>query len=417
MRASIVSIGNELTTGQSLDTNSRFLAQELASIGVEVIEHRTVADERKLISDALRQLAKTSDVVIASGGLGPTEDDLTRQALADALGTKLELHHPSWRQLQEFFARRGRKMVDSNRVQAMVPTGADALENPIGTAPGLYAQIDGARVFVTPGVPSEMRKMFREQVLPRLPRTDSVITFSLLHTYGLGESDIGEKIADIMRRTGPVTVGTTAAAGIVSIRLISRGETQQQADEQAEEARNELAGRLGDYLVGDGEWSMARCVGELLTDAGETFATAESCTGGLVGEMMTDVPGSSSYFRGGIIAYCNELKESQLGVARQTLVDKGAVSEPVAAEMAQGSRDRLQSDWAVGITGIAGPGGGTEEKPVGLVWIGLAGPDGFLKTHRHVFPGDREVVRHRTAMAAMNYLRLQLLERSRATAK
>lgn len=408
LRARILSVGTELTMGHTVDTNSAYLARELAARGLEPVSHETVADDLPAIVEALRRAAERADAVIVTGGLGPTPDDLTRQALAEALGVPLTLHEESLWKIEEFFRRRNRTMQPGNRVQAMVPLGAKVLENPVGTAPGLEALLYGATVFVLPGVPSEMRTMFQQSVAPRLPAGGGVILHRVVRLFGAGESDFAELLGNLLNDTDSLDMGTTVAAGLVSVHLHARGETPDAARQQADERISQILARAGEFVLGVGEeTTMESVVGTLLRQTGRTLATAESCTGGLVGQLITSVPGASAYYLGGVVAYSNTLKERWLGVPAETLSRYGAVSEPTALAMARAARERTGADYGLAITGIAGPDGGTAEKPVGLVYTALAGPRGEAAT-KHLFPGEREMVRLRAALAAMNTLRLEL---------
>lgn len=412
MNAILLAVGDELTSGQTVDTNSAWLAQRLAERGVETLAHLTVADDRAAIAAALGRATAEADLVIATGGLGPTDDDVTREGLADAMGAPLELDERSAERIAAFFRKRGREMKPSNRRQAMIPVGARALDNDAGTAPGIAATLDGARVFVVPGVPHEMRRLWERAIAPELPESGRAIRFRTLHTFGKGESDTAALIADLTDRDANPTVGTTVAAGMVSIRVTARADSAAEADRLADETVARLRERLGDLALGEGDGAtVAGVVGELLRGRGQTVAVAESCTGGLIGKLLTDVPGAGDYFLGGVIAYRNDVKTDALGVPPDMIDARGAVSEPVAEAMAGGCRERFGADWALGITGIAGPTGGTPEKPVGLVHVGVAGPDG-VTAHRHVLPGDRPTVRLRSALTALNHLRLALFEAS-----
>ncbi|MFP4053569.1 MAG: competence/damage-inducible protein A [Phycisphaerae bacterium] len=404
MIANILAVGDELVSGQTVDSNSAYLARQLALLGIPTPRHETVADDLDALTAAFARAADLADVVLVTGGLGPTVDDLTRQALANALDEDLRLDEDRLREIEAFFTRHGRQMANANKTQAMVPVSAEAIPNRVGTAPGIAAELNGSRVFVMPGVPHEMREMFAHSVAPRLQGGSGVIVHRLLHTFGTGESDLGQKIGDLMKRGRNPAIGTTAKAGQVGIRIVARAETREEAERMITSDRVELEQRLGGLIIGADGDTMASVLGESLRNAGQTLAAAESCTGGLIGKEMTDVAGASDYFLGGVIAYSNEIKQKVLGVELGLLVDHGAVSEPVARAMAEGVRRRFDSDWGIGVTGIAGPGGGSEEKPVGTVYIGIAGPGG-TQVHRHVFPGDREFVRARTALAALNYVR------------
>ena len=411
MKAVILAVGNELTSGQTVDTNSAWLARQLVLRGIETVAHHTVGDDRKAIERAFREAAAEAELVVVTGGLGPTADDLTRHGLADAMGVELVMDEAALVELEAFFRRRGRQMVPSNRVQVTFPVGARPIENQRGTAPGIAAKLGDAAVYVMPGVPHEMRWIFEQRIAPQLPAADGAIAERVVHAFGSGESDIGARIADLMARGANPTVGTTVSAGWISVRISACGRTGEEAAALADTAVGEVRRRLGEWYIGEGEDTMASIVGRLLRDAGQTLATAESCTGGLLGEMITETSGSSDYYLGGVVSYANEVKRLLLGVPAELLAEHGAVSEPVAEAMATGVRRRLGSDWSLALTGIAGPTGGSDEKPVGLVYIALAGPAGAA-VHRHVFPGDRPIIRHRAATAALNHLRLALVRRA-----
>jgi nicotinamide-nucleotide amidase len=407
VKACILSIGDELMTGNTVDTNAAWLSRQLIGAGIEPAFHETVGDDRVAVAAALLRAAQRADVVLVTGGLGPTADDVTRHSLADALGTELDMDAQCLATLEEFFRQRQRQMAEANRIQAMVPRGAWPLPNRIGTAPGLAARIGGTPVFIMPGVPREMMKMFREAVLPALPPSGRAIRQIAIHTFGMGESNVFALIRDLMRRGGDVTVGTTISDGLVSVWVTSRAETEEDAERQAEAVAGPLCRRLGPVVIGRGRATMASVVGLLLRQRRQTLATAESCTGGLIGEMITQVGGASEYYLGGVVAYDNRVKQALLDVPADLLAGHGAVSEAVAAAMAEGCRRRLGADWAIAVTGIAGPTGGTADKPGGLVCTALAGAAG-VKVEKQIFPGDRQSIRHRAAMAALNILRLAL---------
>lgn len=407
MKAFIIAVGTELASGQVVDTNSAYLSRQLAALGIGTAGHATVGDDRSDIARAIAAAARSADVVIVSGGLGPTADDLTRQALADAMGVELELDQRCLDEITAFFRARNRPMNQANAVQAMVPRGAAPIDNKVGTAPGLSAHLGAARVFVVPGVPSEMEWMFHNAIAPQLPRLQGVMIYRIVHTFGAGESDVGAKIADLMKRDSNPLVGTTVAAGLVSIRVIACARSEAEAEAMIDGVSRELRRRLGDLVVGEGETTLPAAVGQLLRRAGQTLATAESCTGGLVGKLLTDVAGSSDYYIGGVVSYSNQLKTGLLGVGAGVLAQHGAVSRQVAAAMADGCRRRLGGNWAIAITGVAGPGGGTDAKPAGLVYVAVAGPDG-VEVQRTLFPGTREIVRLRAALTGLNMLRLRL---------
>ncbi len=403
MKAILICVGDELLTGQTVDTNSSMLAGLLTQRGVEVVAHWTIGDDQQAITEALQQAADQVDLVIVSGGLGPTADDLTRNALGQALGRRLLLNDKCLADLRNIFRRHGRKMASNNRIQAMIPEGCDVLSNPIGTACGIAARMGRTQILALPGMPQEARKMFLEHIAPKLHTDDSVILQKTVHTFGIGESDLAEKIDDLMHRQVNPSVGTTASRNMVSIRITARAANHNEAETQIQSVLAELHHRLGDAIVSQDDESLAEVVGKDLRDHSMTLAVAESCTGGLLAEMLTEVSGSSEYFLGGVVAYSNQVKRQLLDVPASLLAEHGAVSEPVAAAMAQGCRRRFSSDYALAITGIAGPTGGSEDKPVGLVYIALA-VQKDCSVYRHVFTGSRDRVRHCAALAAMKYL-------------
>ena len=408
MNAIILSIGDELVLGQTLDTNSAWLAAELATLGCGVRRHVTVADDRNEIAKAIRRAAEECDVLLVSGGLGPTADDLTRQAMSDALGQPLEINPIALSQLESFFQRRNRTMSASNRVQAMLPRGTNVLENTRGTAPGIAATIGNCRIFVTPGGPEEMREMFRRLIAPRIAAEarGAAICSRVLHTFGLPESVIGEKLGDLMDRRRNPSVGTTVSQGLISLRINARFASRQEAMEELEKTDSLCREKLGSLIFGRDEQTLAEILGQML--AGKTISTAESCTGGLLAKLLTDVPGSSKYFLRGWVTYSNESKTEMLGVPEELIRQHGAVSEPVARAMADGAQWRAKTDFALSITGIAGPDGGTPQKPVGTICFGLATKDA-VTARTFLLPGDRQMIRLRAANMAMTMLRFHLL--------
>ncbi len=410
VRAYILSIGDELTTGQSVDTNSAYLGSELARRGVEIVAHQTIPDDPVVIADAIRRAGEMTELVLVTGGLGPTPDDVTRQGLAEALGVQLVLDEKCLARIEAFFQRRNRQMAAANRIQAMIPEGAEPIENICGTAPGIAARLGAADIFVMPGVPYEMKAMFEQSVAPRLPKQTGAAVYRLVRLFGAGESDFAARLDGLLTRSGPLVVGTTVAAGLVSIRITSRGRREEDAERAAQDVIDEIRRRLGDMVVGVGEAaSMQAAVGSLLRGASQTLTTAESCTGGLIAEMLTRVSGSSEYYLGGVVGYDNAVKQSQLGVSAELLTEHGAVSEQVAAAMAEGTRTQLGGDWGIGVTGIAGPTGGTNEKPVGLVYTSLSGAKDTT-VEKHLLSGDRQTIRLRAALSALNTLRLRMME-------
>jgi nicotinamide-nucleotide amidase len=409
--AVVIAIGTELTLGQTVDTNSARLAQWLAGLGIRAAWHVTVPDELAPIRAALAEAARRADVILVTGGLGPTDDDLTRQALADEAGAPLESDPESVAHIRAFFAALKRPMPERNLVQALIPRGGRAISNPVGTAPGLYVELHGTPCYVLPGVPAEMERMFQQEVAPRLRAAvgGRVLLQRRLHCFGLGESVIGERIADLMQRGRNPEVGTTAELGIIGVRINATADAAPQAAALLDEAERTIRARLGDVVFGRDKQTLSSVVGQLLTARGATLSTAESCTGGLLGKLLTDVPGSSTYYLGGLITYANAVKSGLAGVPAADIERHGAVSEPVAVALAAGCHQRLGSDFALSITGIAGPAGGSTEKPVGLVYVGLATPtDVSARALQLGAWSSRRMIRARAAYAALDWLRLHL---------
>ena len=414
MKAEIISIGTELTSGRNLDTNSQWLSQRLAALGVPVRFHTTLADDFEENLAALRVARGRAALVLLTGGLGPTQDDLTREVLAALAGVELVLHQPSLDFIRELFASRRREMPERNRVQALFPAGSEPLPNPRGTAPGIWMDLGDCLFVAMPGVPYEMYGMFEDEVLPRLRRRLShdgeVILERKLNTFGLGESAVEEKVLDLTRRGHVPEVGITASEGIIALRIFGRGRSTAEAQAQIAPVEAVIRERLGDALFGVDDEELYDVVARMLLEQRRTVAVAESLTGGLVTAQLARIPGISASLLGGVVAYANEAKVSLLGVPGELLAEHGAVSGPVAEAMAAGVRQRLGADLAVSTTGIAGPGGATPTKPVGLVYIGLASSDG-VRSWRVDWFGSRQEIQNRAARSALNALRLKLLGR------
>jgi nicotinamide-nucleotide amidase len=415
MHAIILSIGDELVLGQTVDTNSAWLSARLAGNGIPTLYHHTIADDMPAIVKAIRLASEDADLVIISGGLGPTEDDLTRQALAEAMGVELFEDAASLEQLQRWFAGRGRPMPDRNRVQVLCPRGATMIENTAGTAPGIRAAFGRATFYVTPGVPREMKVMFERSIEPEILASGvmgdrGVILTLKVNTFGAGESTVAEQLGELMDRSRNPKVGTTVANGIVSVRVRSEFPTRDTAQAALDQTVALIHERLGAVVFGTEDDTLQQALVTLLTQHGETVTTAESCTGGMIGEMITDVPGSSAAYVGGWITYSNAQKADRLGVPVAVLEAHGAVSEPVVRAMAEGALERSGATHALAVTGIAGPDGGTADKPVGTIWLGLASTADETQTMLLRLSGDRATIRDRTAKCAMQMLRLRLLD-------
>jgi nicotinamide-nucleotide amidase len=415
-RAEVISVGTELLLGQITDTNATYICQRLAEHGIPVYFRQTVGDNFQRVQQAFHLAWSRAELVVFTGGLGPTEDDLTKEAVAAALGVELVEDSAAIAHLEQFFARRGRSMTPNQRRQALIPRGAVPIPNRWGTAPGVFWEVEGRVLVMVPGVPREMRGMVDEFLLPELRRRgwvgEEVIRSRVLRTVGIGEGHLEELIRDLIHTTNP-TVAPLAHVGEVHLRITARGRPEEVSRLLAE-AEGKLRERLGDAVYGVDEETLDEVVARMLRRTGLTMAVAESCTGGLVSQRLTSVPGSSAYFLGGVVAYDNLAKRHLLGVSQQLLESFGAVSAEVAEAMAEGARRTFAADVGLGITGVAGPGGRTEAKPVGRVYLALADTAG-VRSVRADFgeePG-REGVRRLASQAALNLLRRYVVEQGR----
>lgn len=412
MKAEIVSIGSEITSGQNLDTNSHWLSRRLAESGIPVHFHTTVADNLDDNVEVFRRASERADLVLTSGGLGPTQDDLTREALARAAGVELVFHDELLETIRAMFAARGRVMVERNRVQAYLPVGAEAIPNDRGTAPGVWMKLNRAWVAAMPGVPTEMFAMYEDRVKPKLLAlglSSGVLIQRKINCFGAGESVVEEKLLDLTRRGHVPEVGITVSDAVISLRILARAATTPEAMVQIAPVEATIRERLAELVYGEEAEEIEDAVVRLLNAKRVTLGTAESVTCGQVAQRLGRVSGVSAWYKGGIVAYTNEVKENVLGVPRELIERHGAVSSECAAAMATGCRERLGVDYAISTTGLAGPGGGTAEKPVGLVYVGLAGPSGATTTH-FSWSGTRTEVQGRAARLALNTIRLRLLE-------
>ena len=409
--AAIMTIGDELLYGSVVDTNAAHLGQCLADLGIEPIWSITVGDSREQIHKSLDVATQQADLVLITGGLGPTHDDVTKTVIAKAVGLELVFHQEILDQIEVMFAQRGVSMPESNRIQALMPEGADILDNPIGTAPGFSIKHNRATIFIMPGVPREMKKMMEEQVLPRLQAhtKDRVIIHRWIRTTGIGESNLSELIHDIIEEATDIKVASLPQDTGTNLRLTAQAETPVEAQQRIDVVESRLLERAGSYIYGTDEETLEEVVGRLLTETGATLALAESCTGGLVADRLTDVPGSSEYIGQGIVAYSNEAKIQHLNVSEKILTRHGAVSSETAAAMASGIRRVSGATYGLSTTGIAGPGGATPSKPVGLVYLGLAHADGTI-TQELRLGTDRRMNKTRAMLSALNMLRLFIQE-------
>jgi nicotinamide-nucleotide amidase len=421
MSAEIICIGTELLLGDILNTNCHYLAQELASLGIPHYYQTVVGDNIERIHQVIQTAISRSTILIFTGGLGPTPDDLTTEAIASFFETSLVEKIEIIADIKAKFASIGRKMTPSNHKQALIPQGAQTLPNTSGTAPGIIWEIPAANnhhsltILTFPGVPSEMKRMWRDTAVPFLKSQGwgrDIIYSQTLRFRGIGESALAEQVADLFELTNP-TVAPYAGDGEVRLRLSAKARSEQAAIALIEPVAQKIREIASQDYFGKDEDTLASVVGKLLSDRYETVAVAESCTGGYLGATLTEMAGSSQYFRGGIIAYANEIKTNLLQVNIDDLVQFGAVSEPVVRQMARGVKQAFNTDYGISITGIAGPNGGTKDKPVGLVYISIASPDGQIMAQKCHFGSQRErsLIRHLSACTALDLLRRQLSKR------
>jgi nicotinamide-nucleotide amidase len=410
MKAEIIAVGSELLTPDRVDTNSLFLTEELNKLGIEVVRKSIVGDNRDDLSAAFHEALERVELIIASGGLGPTEDDLTRETVADLLGRKLQLNKEILQYIEGRFRQLGREMPPVNVRQAMVPDGAEVLENPNGSAPGLWIEDGGRRVALLPGPPRELKPMFHEQVLPRLQRFASSVRMfhRALRVAGMGESALEQRIKPIYTRYADVNTTILAAPGEIQIHLRIWTDDASHAKKTLDEIVQSFQLALTDRIYSLDGSPLEEVVAQILTMNGATISAAESCTGGLLAQRLTSIAGSSSYFLGGVVCYSNELKTAWADVPTELIKTKGAVSSEVAIALADGIRRRAGSTLGVGITGIAGPGGGSEEKPVGTVHVAISHAGG-VKERGTRFPGDREAIRWHAAQLALDMVRIHFL--------
>lgn len=405
----IVTIGTELLLGQSVDTNSVFIAQELAAHGIDVFAKHSVGDNAQRLETMLNGVLERADGAVTTGGLGPTVDDITKEAVARVVGTELELHKPSLHAIEARFARAGRVMSENNRRQAMLPRNSLVLENPNGTAPGFVAvRADGKFVACMPGVPGEMQAMLAQRLLPwiieRLGVHGGIFTRTL-HTTGISESELDERINDLFRSLENPKIAMLARRWMgVDVKIMAKAPDAAAADALIAPVEAALRARIGPVIFGTDEQTLESAIVGILSARAQTVATAESLTGGGIADALVRVPGASACFRGAVVAYDNAVKTEVLGVDESLLAQHGAVSEEVAVAMARGARALLHADIALATTGIAGPTGATAGKPIGLVWFALASATGEITTQRAVFPGNRNDVRARAVVTALSSL-------------
>ena len=404
----LISVGTEILLGDILNTDAQFLSIELAKLGISVIHQSSVGDNRERLLAQLKEAADRSDIIILSGGLGPTPDDLTKEVCCEFFGKKMFLHEPTVEKIKTYFSTKGMKMAQNNLKQAMLPKDCVIFPNDNGTAPGMAIEKDGVHILVLPGPPRELKPMFRNCAVPYLMQfSDRIIVSHNIRTFGIGESLMAERVNDLFDAENP-TVAPYAKDGEALLRVTAMARTKEEAENLCKPVINEIKSRLDDFVYGVDYTCIEEAVIEKLKEKHMKVATAESCTGGLIAKRITDVPGASEVFDCGIISYANEIKHRVLGVSEDDLNKYGAVSEPVARQMAQGALKVSGADIAVSVTGIAGPDSDSTNKPVGLVYIGLADRDNVWVRELRTSRKDRSYNRYVSASNALNMIRLYI---------
>ncbi|PIU69185.1 MAG: competence/damage-inducible protein A [Armatimonadetes bacterium CG07_land_8_20_14_0_80_40_9] len=409
MNAEIISIGTELLLGQIVDTNSAYLSQKLAELGIDIYLKTTVGDNKRRILSALKKTLKRAELIITVGGLGPTQDDLTKKVIAQALNKEMILNKRVAKMIESYFLRQGLKFTENNLQQARFPQGAKIIYNPLGTAPGMIIKKEDKIIIALPGPPRELKPMFEEQIFPYLRKKKSkgmIIKSKVLRVVGLGESLVEERIKEILRQDSP-TIAPLVSQGEVHLRITAKGDNKSEIDKRIREVKKKIKRNLGDYIYGEDLKTLEEVVANLLLKEKRTLSVAESCSGGLISHKLTNVSGSSNYYLGGIVCYSNKSKIDLLRVPKETIAQKGAVSRECAISMAKGVRMRFSADLGLAITGIAGPKGGTKDKPVGLVYIALADKK-TVQCQEFKFRGARIFIKQKASLSALDILRRYL---------
>ncbi len=407
MKAEILCIGTELLLGDTVNTNATYISQKLAKLGLDCFYHSVAGDNSQKIKSAIDVAVKRAELIIITGGLGPTDDDITMQSVAEYFNKELVFNEESYQKIEEFFSSRNREIPQKAKKQAYFPENAKVIANPAGTAPGIFWEIENRHIIVLPGVPGELHKMWEDSVQNYLEKFSKyVLVKRFMKFFGIPEGTLGQEIKDLMESDNP-TVAPLISEGQPDIRIVAKAKTKQEAENLIKNMEKQILDRLGEFFWGYDEDTLEKAVGEILIRKNLTVAVAESCTGGLISSKLTDVPGSSSYTKLNFITYSNEAKIKTLKVSPDLIKGYGAVSEPVAREMAEKARKISKTDIGLGITGIAGPAGGTSEKPVGLVYIGISA-DNREEVHKiNINPAfTRKVIKCRASRYALNLLRL-----------
>jgi len=411
MTAEIITIGDELLIGQVVDTNSAWMAEKLNETGIPVRQITSISDNREHILTTLAEASQRAGIILITGGLGPTKDDITKTTLCEYFGSTMIFSETAYEDVSNLFRSRGLPVTSLNRSQAMVPECCTVIPNHDGTAPGMWFEKDGVIYVSMPGVPFEMKGLMTREILPRLvSRSDTVIMHRTLLTEGIGESFLADRIRSWEEGLpSHIKLAYLPQPGIVRLRLSARGAEKKELEAELQKAVDDLLPLAGEFIFGEGNDTLEEVVGRLLREKGHTLATAESCTGGYIAHLITSIAGSSDYFKGSVVAYANEIKEKLLGVKSGTLAGHGAVSSETVKEMAEGARDRFGTDYAIAVSGIAGPAGGTLDKPVGTTWIAVASPKGTV-TRKFNLGDHRGRNIQRAAIAALSMLRKKIIE-------
>lgn len=409
MKCEIIAVGTEVILGDILNSNSQYLAKELANLGIDVYYHEAVGDNKERILDCFKRSLDRSDIIITTGGLGPTKDDMTKELAAEFFDMDMCLHEESLQKIKDYFKKMGREFVKSNEKQAYFPKEAIILDNDNGTAPGAIFEKDDKTIIVLPGPPKEMEPMFQNHVRKYLEkRTGDTIVSEVLRVFGIGESSAEKKLQDLIDNGKNPTIAPYAKEGEVIFRITAKAENEEEARKLIKPLKDEVCNRLGDAVYNTGEITLQDTVSKMLVNKDMTIGVSESCTGGLLSSKLIEYPGISKVFLEGAVTYSNDAKMRTLNVKKETLEKFGAVSHETAREMAEGIAKRTGARIGVSTTGIAGPTGGTEDKPVGLVYFGIY-VDGEVKSYKHIFTGDRNSVRNRASMTALDIIRKSLL--------
>jgi nicotinamide-nucleotide amidase len=410
MLAEIITIGDELLIGQVIDTNSAWIAEQLNMIGIKVHQITSISDDKNHILATLREASERARLILITGGLGPTKDDITKQTLCTYFNTSLVFSEEAYENVEKLFSARGVAVTELNRLQAMVPANCSVIPNPNGTAPCMWFEKDNCIYISMPGVPFEMKAIMAPELIPRLlNKLNKVIIHRTILTEGIGESSLATLI-EPWEDSLPsfIKLAYLPQPGMVRLRLTAYGTDREQLQQAIYEAEKGLYSYAGKYIFGFDDDTIESVIGQLLRNKGMTLSTAESCTGGNIAQLITSIAGSSDYFKGSVVAYSNEVKENFLGVPHQILVDHGAVSEQTVIAMAEGIRARLSTDYAIAVSGISGPGGGTDDKPVGTTWIAVATPTETI-ARKFLFGEHRGRNIRKASVAAMNMLRSKLV--------